>query len=395
MMAHRSKLLFIITDLGSFENFISEQCIFLTQNFQVDITVICSKNKVIDFQDKFLDYNKSIRFYFVNIPRGFNILKQLKASFDINRIIKRIEPDLIHAHFTTGIFTTILLKNTYSDIWGTFHGLGFVVSKGFKKKMFYMVECFCFRRINRIIVLNKEDVSHIPLVYSKKIIKQQSLGLGCNLSLFDRGNYSNKYITELKIKYSAVNTFILAYTGRFVNFKGFDIVVRTFFKLVNAFPGKFKLMLIGGRDLAHITGLTSEEEKVIFAHKDLINIGFTNRVNDYLIIADLFFFPSIKEGIPICITEALSMGIPTLTFNSRGCNELIKHAHNGYLVNPSLDNSENENNFFEHIVHLYNNPSLLSEFSTVALTERDRYSRQNFISESVEWYKSKLVLCDG
>ena len=187
----------------------------------------------------------------------------------------------------------------------------------------------------------------------------------------------------------------MAFTGRFVSFKGFDIVARTFLQLVSAFPGKFKLMLIGGRDTAHSTGLSSEEEEVIFAHKDVINIGFTNKVNDYLVIADLFFFPSIKEGVPICITEALAMGIPVVTFNSRGCNELIIYAHNGYLVNPSDNNGQNEKEFFEHIVHLYNNPSLLTKFSGVALRERDRLSRQNFINENTEWYKTKLTLQDG
>ena len=394
-MERKSKLLFVVTDLGSFENFISDQCIFLTQNYQVDISVICSKTKVINFEDKYLHQNESIQFFFVDIPRGFNILKQLKASFEINKIINEIKPDLIHAHFTTAIFTTILFKNANTEIWGTFHGLGFVVSKGLKRIIFYMVENLCFRQINQIIVLNKEDISCIPLAYSKKTIKQQSLGLGCNLSLFDRFRYSDKYIMDMKMKYSAVNTFVLAFTGRFVSFKGFDIVVRTFLQLVNTFPGKYKLMLIGGRDPVHSTGLSSGEEEVIFAHKDVINIGFTNKVNDYLVIADLFFFPSIKEGVPICITEALAMGIPAVTFNSRGCNELIKDAHNGYLINPSVYNYQNEKEFFEKIVHLHNKPSLLAKFSHAALAERNRLSRQNFISESTEWYKAKLALQDG
>jgi glycosyltransferase involved in cell wall biosynthesis len=243
--------------------------------------------------------------------------------------------------------------------------------------------------------LNKEDVNRIPLTYSQKITKQCSLGLGCNLSIFDRNRYSDKYITELKTKYSAVNKFILAFTGRFVSFKGFDIVARTFLQLVNAFPGKFKLMLIGGRDTAHSTGLSSREEEVIFAHEDVINIGFTNKVNDFLVIADLFLFPSIKEGVPICISESLAMGIPVVTFNSRGCNELIIDAYNGYLVNPSDDDFQNEKIFFELIVHLYNNPYLLAEFSGAALRDRNRLSRQNFINENTEWYKTKLALQDG
>lgn len=392
-MVRKSKLLFIITDLGSFENFISELCTILSTNYHLDISVICSKNKVINFEDKFL--NQNINFFFVDIPRGLNIIKQLKASIEINRIINNIKPDLIHAHFTTGIFSSILLKNYSNEIWGTFHGLGFAVSKGIRKFIFYLVECLCFSRLDRIILLNKEDFNRIPFNYKTKTVIHKSLGLGCNITLFDRNNYDSKYKKELRAKYSAENSFIIAFTGRFVSFKGFDIVVHTFLKLVQTFPDTFKLLLIGGKDIAHGTGLTFAEEEAIFTHKDVINIGFTNNVNDYLIIADLFFFPSVKEGVPICITESLAMGIPTLTFNSRGCNELVIDAKNGFLVNPSKDKSQNEKEFLDLIVQLCNNPSLLSKFSLAALVDRNQLSRQNFLSESVDLYTSKLDIKIG
>ena len=89
------------------------------------------------------------------------------------------------------------------------------------------------------------------------------------------------------------------------------------------------------------------------------------------------------------------MGIPAVTFNSRGCNELITNGYNGYLVSPSDDNRQNEKEFIEHIVHLYNNPYLLAEFSEAALRDRDRLSRENFINENTEWYKTKLSHQDG
>ncbi len=393
-MAHKNKIVFIITDFGSFENFISELCLFMVHQCHFDITVICSPKKVIDFEDKFDYKNESIKFNFVEIPRGFNIVKQLKASHKINQIINEVNPDLVHAHFTTGIFTTILLKKVNVEIWGTFHGLGFVVSKGLKKIVFYLIEILCFSRIDRIVVLNNEDFKNIPTRYLKKVFKQTSFGLGCNLNIFDRSNYSDKYKKELKKKLYAKKAFILAFTGRYVSFKGFDIVARTFLCLAAAYPNQFKIMLIGGLDSIHPTGLSKEEEDRFFKHKDVINIGFTNKVSDYLSIADLFFFPSTKEGIPISITEALAMGIPVLTFNSRGCNELVTHAYNGYLVNPSAEKSQIQKEFFKKIVYLYSNPSLLAELSSTALKNRDSLSRQNYINENIQWYKRKLSLED-
>lgn len=389
-MENKSKIVFIITDFGSFENFISELSFVLVHKYYLDITVICSKKKVIDFEDKFIYQNESIKFRFIDIPRGFNIIKQLKASYRINKILNEIKPDLVHAHFTTGIFTTVLLKNVKVEIWGTFHGLGFVVAKGLKKGALHLIENFCFTRLNRIIVLNSYDFENIPSQFLKKTSKQESLGLGCNLDLFDRSNYSGQYINEFKKKYLAENAFILAFTGRFVNFKGFDIVARTFLQLAEKYPGKFKILLIGGRDSIHRTGLSNQEEELFFRHKDVINIGFSSAVNDYLVVADLFFFPSIKEGVPISITEALALGIPAVTFNSRGCNELIKDAHNGYLVSPTKDNAHNVNEFLQRIIYLYENRSVLDTFSSIAILERNKLDRKHFINEHIRWYGSKL-----
>jgi glycosyltransferase involved in cell wall biosynthesis len=394
MMAHKNKIVFIITDFGSFENFISELCLFLVHQYHFDITVVCSQNKVIDFEDKFVYKNECIKFRFVEIPRGFNIFKQLNASHKINQIINEVNPDLVHAHFTTGIFTTILFKKVKVEIWGTFHGLGFVVTKGLKKVLFYFIEIFCFSRVDRIVVLNNEDFKKIPTRYLKKAVKQISLGLGCNLNIFDRTNYSDRYISELKKKFYSEKAFVLAFTGRYVSFKGFDIVARTFLCLVAAYPNQFKIMLIGGLDSIHATGLSKEEEERFFKHKDVINIGFTNKVSDYLIIADLFFLPSMKEGIPISITEALAMGIPVITFNARGCNELVVDNYNGYLVNPSRNNMRNVKELFQQIITLFNNSELRSSFAKNAIMGRGKLARENFINENVDWYKTKFNLND-
>lgn len=393
-MERRNKIVFIITDFGSFENFISELAFFLAYKYHLEVTVICSQNKVIAFEDKFVNKNKSIKFRFVDIPRGFDIIAQLKASYKIGQIINEIKPDLVHAHFTTAIFTTVLIKTLKVEIWGTFHGLGFVVTKGIKKVLFYLIECFCFSRIDRIIVLNNDDLKRVPSRYFKKVIKQESLGLGCDLDIFDRVNYSDKYIGELRKKLFAEKAFILAFTGRYVNFKGFDIVARTFLHLVDAYPDQFKIMLIGGRDPAHGTGLSKNEEETFFNHKDVINIGFTNKVSDYLIIADIFFFPSMKEGIPISITEALAMGIPVITFDSRGCNELVTHNYNGCLVSPSNDNIQNVKAFLNQIICLYKKSDLRASFSKMAIEGRRKLARDNFINENVSWYKEKFKLHD-
>lgn len=391
MMAPRSKLLFVITDFGSFNTFLSELSLHLIKYENFDISVICSPQKIINLEDKYTYQQKNLNFYYVDIPRGFNIVKQIKASFAIERLIKEINPDLVHIHLTTGIFTTILAKRSRKETWGTFHGLGFVVSNGYRKLIFYMIEMLCFSRIDKIIVLNQIDFEKIPRLFKKKAYKSLSLGLGCDLETFDSNLYTENKKTSIRISKNIESSFVLTFVGRFVYFKGFDIVARTFFKLAEEFNGCFKLILIGGIDPAHKTGLTVVEEKKLFNHKDVINVGFTNQVNDFLAITDLFFFPSQKEGVPICITEALAMGVPVLTVNSRGCNELVKNDFNGVVID--IDKSSRNDiskKCYDSIIYLKKNPGYLNELKANTLKSRNILSRNNFILENQALYKNYL-----
>ena len=383
---HRNSILFIITDFGSFNNFLSELCFSLIKKHDFKVSVICSSDKVIDFENKFDFASIGIRFHFVEIPRGYDILEQIRSSKKINSIIEIEQPDIIHAHFTTAIFTTLLLKKSKTKIWGTFHGLGFPVSKGFKKMMFIILEYFCFSRLEKIIVLNEIDFNSVPGKFRSHLLKNTCLGLGCDLKKFDKEKFSSNDKMNLKNEFKINKQFVLAFTGRFVYFKGFDIVAKLFIELSKKHNGIFKLILIGGRDKAHITGLKSEVEEQFFNHPDVISIGFTKEVNKYLSIVDLFVFPSKKEGIPISITEALAIGIPVVTFNSRGCNELVKDRYNGILIDDNLKKSEEINLFISAIEKLSKDKELYNILKTNAINDREDLSRENYIREHIDLY---------
>ena len=52
-----------------------------------------------------------------------------------------------------------------------------------------------------------------------------------------------------------------------------------------------------------------------------------------LAISDIFVLPSAyREGIPRVLLEAASMGLPIVTTDSPGCNEVAEHSVNGFLV---------------------------------------------------------------
>lgn len=67
---------------------------------------------------------------------------------------------------------------------------------------------------------------------------------------------------------------------------------------------------------------------------------------------DLFVTPSLMENLPNTIMEAMSCGIPCVSFNIGGIPQMIDHLHNGYVTNISREDlangiywSLNENNY--------------------------------------------------
>ncbi|HAL53608.1 hypothetical protein HMPREF3127_13680 [Sphingobacterium sp. HMSC13C05] len=329
------KIVFIITDYGSFNNFLGDVAVALRQK-KIGVYVISSPTKVIKINDKY-DYKKEgILFYNVNMPRGFNPLKHLKASRKIHKLINEIVPDVVSIHFTTGIFTTTFIGRLKTKTIGTFHGLGYPVLDSILKKYIYkFVEDKCLKNIDEAWVLNKFDFDLLKSRDLKVPIFQiPTRGLGCNLSVFNPERFSSKFRSDLR-KSLPINEFdfVIGFTGRYVSFKGFDKVVMAFKILKEEYRlNNIALLLIGGKDEAHPTGLTTEEEHWLKNNSSVFDIGFSSKVEEYLSITDLFVFPSEKEGMPVCIIEALAMNVPVITANARGCNDLIEDNVNGILL---------------------------------------------------------------
>ncbi len=378
------KVLFIIPDYGSFDNFLSELAISLLK-LGWKVEVICAFKKIIPRKDKFPYDQLGIIFHFTDFVRGFNPLKHLKASRNIHRLIDQITPDLVSIHFTTGIFTTLVLKKPKAITLGMLHGLhSATIPNPLARKAFRQMEHLLFKRLNELWMLNQQDFDALHPRSSQKFLVTAK-GLGCDLEKFNRGNYSPDMIKSMKIDLGITDEVVLMYTGRFVQFKGFPVVIKAFLNLVknSKVNTGLKLILAGGYDPVHPSGLTAAEKNRLNACPHIIQTGFTDQTERYLALSDVFLFPSIREGMPVVVMEALAMGVPVITADSRGCNELVFPGKNGILLSSSPGVEELE----QAIIRLAANKELREQFSSYALQHRDDLSRKHFIDEQIAHFQ--------
>lgn len=375
------KILLVITDYGSFNNFLAELAVSLCQ--ENEIHVVCSGSNVINIVDKF-DYAKyNLTFHTVDIPRSTSINKLIKSALEIRKIVKVIKPNLVYVHFTTGIFPAIFFRKRNIEYWGTFHGLGMNASNGIRKIMFSIVELFCFFRLDKRFLINDKDYELVSNMLKKNTFKYNSCGVGCDINKFDKNIFTEGDKSDLKQDLNVDGKFVITYTGRFVEFKGFDLVYHSFVKLVEEFPDEVVLLLIGGRDPIHQTGLTEQEEINLFKNESIVNVGYTSEVEKYLAITDVFLFPSKKEGLPVCIVEALAMGVPVVTLDERGNSDIVKNDYNGYLV-KSVSKLNDIDKIVEKLKYLDANRNILNMLSSNCLKNRQTYSRSFFVEEQLK-----------
>ena len=69
-------------------------------------------------------------------------------------------------------------------------------------------------------------------------------------------------------------------------------------------------------------------DQVIFA-------GYRIDVADFYQMADVFLFPSLREGLPVAVMEAMASGLPIVATRIRGSSDLVENIGVGALVAPN------------------------------------------------------------
>lgn len=79
-------------------------------------------------------------------------------------------------------------------------------------------------------------------------------------------------------------------------------------------------------------------------------------IRDYLLKASIFVLPSLSEGIPVAVMEAMAMELPVIATNITGLPEIVENEKSGFLIPPG-----DSNEIAEKISFFYNNPEMIMQ----------------------------------
>jgi GalNAc-alpha-(1->4)-GalNAc-alpha-(1->3)-diNAcBac-PP-undecaprenol alpha-1,4-N-acetyl-D-galactosaminyltransferase len=122
---------------------------------------------------------------------------------------------------------------------------------------------------------------------------------------------------------------IILATGRLDPQKGFDMLIDAYHGFYKNYTD-WKLMIIGeGAEREKL----EKQIKRLKLNKAIILLGRVNNPDYYYKLSSIFVLSSRVEGFPNALVEAMSCGVPSISFNCKsGPSDIIKDNQNGLLV---------------------------------------------------------------
>ncbi len=270
----------------------------------------------------------------VPMERRISPLNDLKSLWRLIRVFRKEKPAIVHSITPkAGLLSMMAAWVARVPVrLHTFTGLVFPTATGLTQKILILTDritCACATHI----VPEGEGVKNDLINYRITRKPLKVLGHG-NIRGIDL-DYYNPELPEVqadaaKIRKPGVFTFV--FVGRLVGDKGINELVEAFERLNTEYP-ETRLLLVG-RQEPELDPLKHETIAKIDHNKNIEVVGQQSDVRPWLASADVFVFPSYREGFPNVVIEAGAMGLPSIVTDINGSREIIIEGRNGSIVPP-------------------------------------------------------------
>jgi glycosyltransferase involved in cell wall biosynthesis len=192
---------------------------------------------------------------------------------------------------------------------------GWLVNRGFAQQMVAVSD-----QVRRIAIdeerMAPERVTVIPNGIQPVVMPQ------------DPGYVRKRLEEELNLK---PDDFIYLSVGRVTRQKGHTYLLDAIPGVLTRFPENTVFLIAGEGHLRR----KLEEKAIDMGIADVAHfLGTRSDIPDLLSIADVFVLPSLWEGLPLALLEAMSVGLPVIATRVEGVESVITDGENGYLIPP-------------------------------------------------------------
>jgi len=297
-----------------------------------------------------------------------NFLKDmLRTRRALLALIKKHDADVIQTHLLRSLdFLVLSLRlQTRVQIFWTFHNARFDLREEhlakhkwlFKPKRwgYHVLYSLCTRGVNRLIAVSEEVktsiIQTLPSIPQKKII---AIANSVDVQRYDKHRERTALRRSLGL---AERHQVAAVVATFKEQKGHRYLLDALPDVLKMFPN-LVVLFIGDGELKE----TLQNRTLELGLKNNVQfLGNRQDVPALLAASDLFILPSLWEGLPMALIEAMASELPIIATQVSGTSQVMIHGETGLLVKPG-----NSDELAHAMKELLSNTSLSMQMGNAA-----------------------------
>lgn len=307
----------------------------------------------------------------------------IKAYFQLKKIIDREHYDIIHCHTPMGGVVTRLAARTARKVGTkviyTAHGFHFYKGAPIVNWMFYYpMEKLLSRCTDSLITMNEEDYQTAKIRQFRAGRIEKIDGVGVDLTRFHPVSKEERQNLRKQMGYGK-DDFILVCVAEFIPRKNQGEILELIPHLLTR-SLNIKLIYAG-------CGKTLDSCKNILQELKLENyvdfLGYRRDVEKLYAISDVLVSSSKQEGLPINVIEGMASGLPVVATKIRGHVDVIEPNKNGYLYDLGDSTA-----FCKYIMTLWSNEKLRIKMKENNLADAGKYTVEHALAQMKQIYES-------
>ena len=256
--------------------------------------------------------------------------KNIKAYKALKKLISEGEYDVVHCNTPVGGILTRMAaraKRRKGELTVVYEAHGFHFFKGGSKKnwiLWYPIEKWFSRYTDVLITINQMDHALAKKKFKAKKVEYIP-GVGLDLSRFEAAEKETSLREEFGL---SEDTKIVFSVGELNQNKNQQVILRALAHLND--PDIHYFLAGNGPMKESLIALASELKISDNVHF----LGYRRDIPSLLKNADVYAFPSLREGLGMASIEAMATGLPIITSDRHGINDYSENGVTGFKYDP-------------------------------------------------------------
>lgn len=319
-------------------------------NSVMTVSVLESESAGNDFISFKKDLIPSVKYIALNKKSGLG----WASLWSVFRLIRKEHPDVVHLHAN---ILLLLLPALFCRKVNYVHTIHTLVTRQYPQGIIKKIANWLYKN-GKVIPVTISQECHES--YKECFGRQEDILITNgreSLKTTEKLLSVKKELADIGVRQGSP---VFLHVARHHPVKNHDRMFKTFQRLSNE-GIDYQLIVIGDHYNVY--------ENQFKGHKQIHLIGARTNIGDYMSFADFFVLTSDKEGLPLSLLEAMSMGVIPVCTPAGGIKDVLRNGENGFMSKEVSDEA-----YYQTV--------------KLALQHKDEISRQSIIKE----YKKKYSM---